>query len=247
MMPRGIWIAQLGAGLIAAGVARAIVNRRRSRPCTCPVNRERRTGGAAVTFALCYVVLNVATSRTAGATPSSAWRSVSPSGGVAFAVRRDLRCASTRPSRPRGSGGLFPGRRCGSYWCAARRRRRGGLTFPRATRRQGAGAQDDQHTAKPTTTDAGYPGRKRRALTHGRPGRPDSLQDHYLIEQMAVQPRAGPGAASRTPRAAAPSAGSRSQRRQRLHKAAVFQRTRTIRPGIRSPWWPGARQHGHLA
>jgi catalase len=53
----------------------------------------------------------------------------------------------------------------------------------------------------PTTTDAGMPvASDDHSLTIG-PDGPIPLQDHYLIEQMAH--------ASRTPRAVAPSAGSR--------------------------------------
>lgn len=61
----GYWIAQIAAGVIAAAAARAIVNPVRVRTLT--LSGHALTATALVellfTFALCYVVLNVATSR----------------------------------------------------------------------------------------------------------------------------------------------------------------------------------------
>ena len=68
----------------------------------------------------------------------------------------------------------------------------------------------DTRPTPPTTTDAGIPVESdEHSLTVG-PGGPILLQDHYLIEQMAQFNRERIPSASRTPRAAAPSAGSRS-------------------------------------
>jgi aquaporin Z len=61
----GYWVAQLVAGVVAGFVARAVVN-----PSTAPIPQQTGHGLTAAglaellfTFALCYVVLNVATSK----------------------------------------------------------------------------------------------------------------------------------------------------------------------------------------
>jgi aquaporin Z len=63
----GYWIAQVGAGLLAAVVVRSIVSPAHAEPVTLTLS-ERTMVAAFVaellfTFALCYVVLNVATSK----------------------------------------------------------------------------------------------------------------------------------------------------------------------------------------
>ncbi len=61
----GYWIAQLAAGVIAAVVARAVVNPARVKTLSLSGHAVTATAVAEllITFALCYVVLNVATSK----------------------------------------------------------------------------------------------------------------------------------------------------------------------------------------
>src|SRR5437660_1598938 len=75
------WVAQVAGGVIAGALARAVVNP----PAVKTLALSGHTEAAAavvellITFALCYVVLNVATSKDQPNTGSSAWRSGSPS------------------------------------------------------------------------------------------------------------------------------------------------------------------------
>jgi len=114
----GYWISQLVAGVLAALVVRAVVPHARITTMTL----SGRLGAAFVaellfTFALCYVVLNVATSRDIRTTPSTAWRSASPcslppSPSAVFPVPRSTR----RSLSVLTSWACTPGRRSGSTW-----------------------------------------------------------------------------------------------------------------------------------
>lgn len=61
----GYWIAQLAGGVVAAAIARAVVNPARVKTLTLSGHAVTATAVAEllITFALCYVVLNVATSK----------------------------------------------------------------------------------------------------------------------------------------------------------------------------------------
>ena len=111
------WIVQAVAGIAAGALARALVNPATVRTLTLSGHTEAAAAVVEVliTFALCYVVLNVATSKDQRTTGSSAWRSASPSRPARSLSAASPAGCSTRPSRsaapPRACS---PGRRSGS-------------------------------------------------------------------------------------------------------------------------------------
>ena len=118
----GYWIAQVVGGVVAGALARAVVNPATVKTLTLSGHAEAAAAVVEllITFALCYVVLNVATSKdqpgngffglAIGFTVTAA-RSPSAASPVACSTRRS-RSAGPPPA-------CSPGRRSGSTWSSS--------------------------------------------------------------------------------------------------------------------------------